>query len=77
MNLLDDYTLMGKFDVVFCRNVLIYFDEQTKADIVTRMGGVIQPGGFFFIGSTESMLGINTRFQGVPGCSGIYQLQPL
>jgi len=46
---------LGKFDIIFCRNVLIYFSEQVKLDILRRMSGVLEPGGYIFLSSTESM----------------------
>lgn len=55
LNLMDNYFLLGKFDVIFCRNVLIYFSAEKKLDILTRMRAALNPGGYLFIGSTEVM----------------------
>jgi len=55
LNLLDDYTALGKFDVVFCRNVLIYFSAELKRDILRRIHRVLVPGGYLFLGSSESL----------------------
>jgi chemotaxis protein methyltransferase CheR len=54
-NLLKPFSVLGKFDIVFCRNVLIYFSEQIKLDILQRLSEVIEPGGYIFLSSTESM----------------------
>ncbi|NOR69379.1 MAG: protein-glutamate O-methyltransferase CheR [Methylomarinum sp.] len=54
-NLLKPFSVLGRFDVIFCRNVLIYFSEEVKRDILTRMADSLEPGGFIFLSSTESM----------------------
>lgn len=54
-NLLKPYSAMGKFDVIFCRNVLIYFSEDIKRDMISRMAQCLTPGGYFFLSSTEAM----------------------
>ncbi len=54
-NLLKPFSVLGHFDVIFCRNVLIYFSEDVKRDILARMAGVLEPGGYLFLSSTESM----------------------
>lgn len=61
LNLLASYASLGRFDLIFCRNVLIYFPEAVKRDILTRLAGALNPGGFLFLSSTESMP------PGVPG----------
>ena len=61
-NLLDDYSSLGAFDVVFCRNVLIYFDVARKKDIVRRIGKILAPDGCLFLGSAESLLGLGSSF---------------
>ncbi len=55
LNLQDSYLLLGKFDVVFCRNVLIYFSADLKRDILERIHGAMKPGGYLFLGSSESL----------------------
>ena len=54
-NLLKPFSILGRFDVIFCRNVLIYFSDEVKADILTRMVSLLEPGGYLFLSSTESM----------------------
>lgn len=52
-NLLDSYAPLGKFDVIFCRNVLIYFEPETKIDILNRLAGALKPHGVLMLGSAE------------------------
>ncbi len=54
-NLLKPFSVLGHFDIIFCRNVLIYFSDEVKRDILSRMAGVLEPGGYIFLSSTESM----------------------
>ncbi|BBA32606.1 chemotaxis protein methyltransferase [Methylocaldum marinum] len=54
-NLLKPFAALGRFDIVFCRNVLIYFSEDLKRDILTRVAKVLNPGGYLFLSSTESL----------------------
>jgi chemotaxis protein methyltransferase CheR len=62
-NLLKPFDLLGRFDVVFCRNVLIYFSQERKRDIVARIARALNPGGHLFLGSTESMSGHEDLFE--------------
>jgi chemotaxis protein methyltransferase CheR len=62
-NLLKPFDVLGSFDVVFCRNVLIYFSQERKRDIVARIARVLRPGGHLFLGSTESMSGHEDLFE--------------
>ena len=62
-NLLKPFDGLGRFDVVFCRNVLIYFSQERKRDIVRRVARILNPGGHLFLGSTESMSGYEDRFE--------------
>jgi chemotaxis protein methyltransferase CheR len=71
-NLLQDSAALGNFDVVFCRNVLIYFDNDTKKMILDRMDRIIPLDGFLYLGGAETVLGICDKFQPVPGERGIY-----
>lgn len=61
-NLLSDFAALGRFDVIFCRNVLIYFDVATKSDILKRMGRILAPDGALFLGASESVIGLGTDF---------------
>ena len=62
-NLLKPFDSLGRFDVVFCRNVLIYFSQARKRDIVSRIARTLNPGGYLFLGSTESMSGNEDLFE--------------
>ncbi len=74
-NLLKDFSRLGKFDIVFCRNVLIYFDEPTKRDILKRIASVLNPGGFVVLGAAETIMGLSDSLQTVPGKRGIISLK--
>ncbi|MEH6497270.1 MAG: protein-glutamate O-methyltransferase CheR [Pseudomonas marincola] len=56
LNLLHDWPMKQKYDVIFCRNVLIYFDAKTKDDLVHRFTKLLHPGGMLFLGHSESLL---------------------
>jgi chemotaxis protein methyltransferase CheR len=73
-NLLDDPRTLGRFDIIFCRNVLIYFDRDTKATVLERLAGQLAPDGFLYLGGAETVLGITTRLQPHPDNRGIYVL---
>jgi chemotaxis protein methyltransferase CheR len=72
MNLLGDWGGIGTFDVVFCRNVLIYFDPPTKTKILERIGQLITPDGVLFLGGAEAVLGITDKFKIIPDHKGLY-----
>ena len=71
-NLLDDPSSLGGFDAIFCRNVLIYFDQPTKTAVLERMSRILAPDGYLFLGGAETVLGISDKFQAAPGNRGIY-----
>jgi chemotaxis protein methyltransferase CheR len=74
LNLLEDMRALGTFDVIFCRNVLIYFDQTTKGRVLARMAQVMADDGFLYLGGAETVLGITDRFQPITGERGIYGL---
>lgn len=53
LNLLDSFESLGRFDIVFCRNVLIYFNQARRDDIIERLIEVLRPGGYLFLGTSE------------------------
>lgn len=62
LNLLGSYSLMGRFDIVFCRNVLIYFAPEVKAQILSQIHAALNKGGYLFLGASESLSGLNQDF---------------
>ena len=70
-NLLDSYAALGKFDIVFCRNVLIYFSAQVKKDILTRIHATLKPGGYLFLGASEALNGLPDLYRMVQCSPGI------
>jgi chemotaxis protein methyltransferase CheR len=71
-NLLEDPKALGTFDVVFCRNVLIYFDQPTKAQVLDRISTLMPPHGKLFLGGAETVLGVTEKFKPVTGQRGVY-----
>lgn len=71
-NLLDSYSSLGKFDIIFCRNVLIYFDQPTKTSVLQNMATLMPDDGILYLGGAETVLGITDRFRPVEGQRGIY-----
>ncbi|GAB4238025.1 MAG: hypothetical protein Kow0032_24230 [Methyloligellaceae bacterium] len=72
-NLLDDYRGLGTFDIIFCRNVLIYFDPETKQDMLNRMALQLQGDGYLVLGAAETVIGITDQFEAVSGARGLYR----
>ena len=62
-NLMENLPVNGLFDVIFCRNVMIYFDKKTQDDLVNRFYGNLKEGGYFFVGHSESLMGLTHRFK--------------
>lgn len=73
-NLLDDMTSLGTFDIIMCRNVLIYFDHKTKQDVLNRMAARMAPDGFLFLGGAETVLGLTDAFRMAESHRGLYVL---
>ncbi|MDB5409774.1 MAG: protein-glutamate O-methyltransferase CheR [Rhodospirillales bacterium] len=71
-NLLEDLGSLGRFDVIFCRNVLIYFDQPTKAKVLDGMSRQLAPDGHLYLGGAETVLGITDKLQPLPEHRGIY-----
>jgi chemotaxis protein methyltransferase CheR len=72
LNLLQDFSHLGTFDVIFCRNVLIYFDQDTKASIFERLARQIEADGVLALGAAESVVGITDSFKPYPDRRGLY-----
>lgn len=73
-NLLRDFAPLGPFDVVFCRNVLIYFDEPTRIDILQRIARSMNRASFLMLGAAETVVGLSNCFQPHPENRGVYKL---
>ena len=73
-NLLTDFGLSGSFDIVYCRNVLIYFDLPTKGRVLTAISNIMPPDGYLLLGGAETVLGICDKYKPVPGEHGLYCL---
>ncbi|GAB3520722.1 chemotaxis protein CheR [Photobacterium proteolyticum] len=75
-NLKDSYALLGKFDVIFCRNVLIYFSPEMKAKVLNQMAASLNPGGYLLLGASESLTGLTDKFEMIRCNPGIiYKLK--
>jgi chemotaxis protein methyltransferase CheR len=71
-NLLKSIRHLGSFDVIFCRNVLIYFEPQTKTDVLGRLSDLLSSDGTLFLGGAETVLGVSEAFAPRPGHRGLY-----
>jgi chemotaxis protein methyltransferase CheR len=74
LNLLQDFSHLGTFDVIFCRNVLIYFDLDTKVGIFDRFSRMLEPDGALALGAAESVVGISDAFRPYPERRGLYRV---
>ena len=73
LNLLQDFSHLGTFDIIFCRNVLIYFDQDTKVGIFERLSKLVEGDGFLVLGAAESVVGISDAFKPYPERRGLYR----
>jgi chemotaxis protein methyltransferase CheR len=72
LNLLGDFSQLGMFDLVFCRNVLIYFDAETKTDVLNRIARITAPDGYLVLGAAETVVGLTDRFKMLADRRGLY-----
>lgn len=72
LNLLNDFTPLGRFDIVFCRNVLIYFDQPTKTQVLNRIAPQIAEDGYLVLGAAETVVGLTSAFKPMPDKRGLY-----
>jgi chemotaxis protein methyltransferase CheR len=63
LNLKNEWPMRGPFDVIFCRNVVIYFDKEMQKKLFNRFADMLTPNGYLFIGHSESLFGISDRFK--------------
>jgi chemotaxis protein methyltransferase CheR len=73
LNLLQDFSHLGTFDVIFCRNVLIYFDQDTKIGIFDRLARMLEADGVLALGAAETVVGISDAFKPYPERRGLYR----
>ena len=73
LNLLQDFSSMGKFDIIFCRNVLIYFDQDMKTQIFGRLAKCTEPDGFLALGAAETVVGLTDAFKPHADKRGLYR----
>jgi chemotaxis protein methyltransferase CheR len=71
-NLLSDFGALGGFDAVYCRNVLIYFDQQTKVEVLERIARITEPDGFLVLGAAETVVGLTEAFKPIQERRGLY-----
>lgn len=74
LNLLEAFSHLGQFDIVFCRNVLIYFDREHKVDILERIAKQMPADGSLFLGGAETVIGITEKFEPTKDLRGVYSL---
>jgi chemotaxis protein methyltransferase CheR len=72
LNLLQDFAHLGTFDVVFCRNVLIYFDQETKVHVLDRIARLMENDGFLVLGAAETVVGLTDSFKPMADRRGLY-----
>jgi chemotaxis protein methyltransferase CheR len=72
LNLLADFSKNGIFDLVVCRNVLIYFDQETKIDVIDRLARVVAPDGHLILGAAETTIGLSQAFKAITERRGLY-----
>ena len=72
LNLLNDFSPLGQFDVVFCRNVLIYFDQPTKVGVLERIARQMPRDGYLMLGAAETVVGLTDCFVPLPEKRGLY-----
>ena len=73
LNLLQDFAHLGTFDVIFCRNVLIYFDQDTKVGVFTRLAKQMEADGYLALGAAETVVGLTDVFKPYPEKRGLYR----
>ena len=71
-NLLAEFMCFGRFDLVFCRNVLIYFEQATKSGVLNRIAQQLDPTGYLVLGAAETVVGLSDAFKPIPDKRGLY-----
>jgi chemotaxis protein methyltransferase CheR len=73
---MQDFSHLGSFDVIFCRNVLIYFDQDTKIGVFNRLAKSLEADGVLALGAAESVVGTTDAFKPFPERRGLYRPNP-
>ncbi len=73
-NLLENFASIGTFDIVFCRNVLIYFDLETKREVLNKIARQMEKDSYLLLGAAETVMGVCDKFEAVKGTRGLYKL---
>jgi chemotaxis protein methyltransferase CheR len=76
LNLLGEFSHLGSFDLVFCRNVLIYFDQETKIGVLDRIARMVEADGFLVLGAAETVVGLTDAFKPMSDRRGLYAPNP-
>jgi chemotaxis protein methyltransferase CheR len=76
LNLLGEFSHLGSFDLVFCRNVLIYFDQETKIGVLDRIARMIETDGYLVLGAAETVVGLTDAFKPMSDRRGLYAPNP-
>lgn len=71
LNLMHPFGALGRFHVIFCRNVMIYFSDELKADILNRLAGVLEPDGYLFLGGSEAISRYSDKFEAARAQGGM------
>lgn len=74
-NLLASFSNIGKFDIVFCRNVLIYFDLETKKQVLEKIAMQMDRDSYLLLGAAETVMGVCDKFEAVKGARGLYKMK--
>jgi chemotaxis protein methyltransferase CheR len=76
INLIEKFSMLGTFDLVFCRNVLIYFDHKTKSEVLERVAQQLTPEGYLVLGAAETVVGLSESFKPHADKRGLYMRTP-
>lgn len=72
LNLQEDFSFLGRQDIIFCRNVLFYFSDEFKKDILRRIAGLLRPSGYLFLGASESIFNYTQEYEILRHTMGLY-----
>ncbi len=76
INLVSEFGALGHFDVILCRNVLMYMDVERRRDILRRISAQLAPDGYLLLGATETIVGLTDDFVATPGFAGLFTHRP-